>query len=52
MRKLFCDGAIYGYHSMSETSCIISKRKKVCNHVICIHLQYKSRENESCIVSS
>ena len=28
MRKLFCDGAIYGYHSMSETSCIISKRKR------------------------
>lgn len=28
MRKLFYDGAIYGYHSMSETSCIISKRKR------------------------
>ena len=29
----------------------IEKEKKVCNHVICIHLQYKYRENESCIVS-
>lgn len=30
----------------------IKKEKKVCNHVISIHLQYKYRENESCIVSS
>ena len=30
----------------------IKKEKKVYNHVISIHLQYKYRENESCIVSS